>query len=75
MSFLSQSAFPDFGLILTACHQNRAVALLLGGDIEGARAAFRTAITLLETQGRPAEAQALRSKAQGIVKLDMEPIA
>ena len=25
-----------------ACHQNRAVALLLGGDIEGARAAFRT---------------------------------
>ena len=58
-----------------ACHQNRAVALLLGGDIEGARAAFRTAITLLETQGRPVDAQALRSKAQGIVKLDMEPIA
>ena len=58
-----------------ACHQNRAVALLLGGDIEGARAAFRTAITLLQTQGRPAEAQALRSKAQGIVKLDLEPIA
>ena len=58
-----------------ACHQNRAVALLLGGDIEGARAAFRTAITLLETQGRPVDAQALRSKAWGIVKLDMEPIA
>ena len=58
-----------------ACHQNRAVALLLGGDIEGARAAFRTAITLLETQGRPVDAQALRSKAQGIVKLGMEPIA
>jgi Flp pilus assembly protein TadD len=58
-----------------ACHQNRAVALLLGGDIEGSRAAFRTAITLLETQGRPVDAQALRTKAQGIVKLDLEPIA
>ena len=34
------------------CHQNMAVALLLGGDIEGARQAFRVAITLLQQQGR-----------------------
>ena len=57
-----------------SCHQNRAVALLLGGDIDGARCAFRTAITLLDTQGRPADAQALREKAQSIVKLDAEPM-
>lgn len=57
------------------CHLIRAVALLIGGDFEGARAAFRTTITLMQTQGRPAEAQSLRSKAQGIVKLKMEPIS
>ena len=56
-----------------SCHQNRAVALLLGGDIDGARSAFRTAITLLDTQGRPADAQALREKAQSIVKLEAKP--
>ena len=56
-----------------SCHQNRAVALLLGGDIDGARSAFRTAITLLDTQGRPADAQALRDKAQSIVKLEAKP--
>ena len=65
----------DFALANAPCHQNRAVALLMGGDIEGARAAFRTAITLVQSQGRPAEAQSLRSKAQGIVKLKMEPIS
>ena len=49
------------------------MALLLGGDIDGARSAFRTAITLLDTQGRPADAQALREKAQSIVKLEAKP--
>ena len=58
-----------------SCHQNRAVALLLGGDIDGARSAFRTAIALLEAQGRPDEAQALRQQAGGIVKLNAEPFA
>ena len=58
-----------------SCHQNRAVALLLGGDIDGARSAFRTAIALLEAQGRPDDAQALRQQAGGIVKLNPEPFA
>ena len=58
-----------------SCHQNRAVALLLGGDIDGARSAFRTAIALLEAQGRPDDAQALRQQAGGIVKLNREPFA
>ncbi|MEB3247631.1 MAG: glycosyltransferase [Synechococcus sp.] len=58
-----------------SCHQNRAVALLLGGDIDGARSAFRTAIALLEAQGRPDDAQALRQQAGGIVKLYPEPFA
>jgi len=58
-----------------SCHQNRAVALLLGGDIEGARSAFRTAIALLEAHGRPDDAQALRQQAGGIVKLNPEPFA
>jgi len=56
------------------CHQNRAVALLLGGDIEAARNSFRSAIQLFIDQGREQEAQALRSKAQGLVKLDAEPV-
>ncbi len=56
-----------------ACHQNRAVALLLGGDIEGARNSFRSAIQLFREQGHEQQAQALREKAQGLVKLDMEP--
>jgi len=55
-----------------ACHQNRAVALLLGGDIEGARNSFRSAIELFREQGHEQQAQALREKAQGLVKLDME---
>ena len=56
------------------CHQNHAVALLLGGDIEGARNSFRSAIQLFREQGRDREAQALRDKARGLVKLDAEPI-
>ena len=55
-----------------ACHQNHAVARLLGGDIEAARGGFRKAIELLTTQGRADEARQLRDKVQGIVKLDAE---
>ena len=46
----------------------------MGGDIEGARNSFRSAIQLFTEQGRGREAQALRDKAQGLVKLDAEPI-
>jgi len=51
-------------------HQNLAVALLLGGDIDGARKGFRVAIALLDDQGRSEEAQALYNQVQGMVKLD-----
>jgi tetratricopeptide (TPR) repeat protein len=50
--------------------QNLAVALLLGGDIDGARAGFSRAIALLQAQGRSNEAQALRQQAGAMVKLD-----
>ena len=55
-----------------ACHQNHAVARLLGGDIEAARNGFRKAIELLAAQGRTDEARQLRDNVQGIVKLDAE---
>ena len=55
-----------------ACHQNHAVARLLGGDIEAARNGFRKAIELLAAQGRTDEASQLRDNVQGIVKLDAE---
>jgi tetratricopeptide (TPR) repeat protein len=51
-------------------HQNLAVALLLGGDIPGCRAAFRQTIRLLEQQGRPEEARALAQQAATMVRLD-----
>jgi len=50
--------------------QNLAVALLLGGDIDGARAGFSRAIALLQAQDRSNEAQALRQQAGAMVKLD-----
>jgi tetratricopeptide (TPR) repeat protein len=50
--------------------QNLAVALLLGGDIDGARTGFSRAIALLQAQGRSNEAQALRQQAGAMVKLD-----
>ena len=56
------------------CHQNDAVARLMGGDIEGARNGFRTAVRLLEDQGRSTEARTLRDKASAIVKLDAKPV-
>jgi len=51
-------------------HQNLAVALLLGGDISGARHSFNQAITLLNQQGRPGEAERLRQQAGSMVKLE-----
>jgi Flp pilus assembly protein TadD len=51
-------------------HQNLAVALLLVGDVLGARRHFREAIALLGAQGRPKEAEALRSRAADLVKLE-----
>ena len=57
------------------CHQNDAVARLMGGDIDGARQGFRNAIARLEQQGRGEEAKRLRQNAGQIVKLDVEPIA
>jgi len=50
--------------------QNLAVALLLGGNIDGARAGFSRAIALLQAQGRSNEAQALHQQAGAMVKLD-----
>jgi len=50
--------------------QNLAVALLLSGDIAGARSGFRQAIQLLAQQGRSSEAEALRQRASGLVKLE-----
>jgi tetratricopeptide (TPR) repeat protein len=51
-------------------HQNLAVALLLGGDIDGARSSFRQAISLLNQQGRTSEAEQLRQQAGAMVKLE-----
>ena len=56
------------------CPQNTAVAVRFGGDIEGARNGFRTAVRLLQDQGRSQEASTLRDKASAIVKLDAEPV-
>jgi tetratricopeptide (TPR) repeat protein len=52
------------------CHQNLAVALLMGGDVDGARKGFHVAIALLEEQGRQEEANALFQQLKGIIKLD-----
>ena len=51
-------------------HQNLAVALLLAGDIPGARQGFRQAIALLRDQGRTGEATALANRAGPLVRLD-----
>jgi tetratricopeptide (TPR) repeat protein len=51
-------------------HQNLAVALLLAGDVLGARHHFREAIRLLRVQGRSEEAEALRSRAAGLLMLE-----
>ena len=46
------------------------MALLLGGDIIGARQGFRQAIQLLLLQGRRDEAEQLRQQAGELVKLE-----
>lgn len=51
-------------------HQNLAAALLLAGDIGGARSGFSRAIALLEQQGQAAAALALRQRASALVNLD-----
>ncbi|MCS5693865.1 glycosyltransferase [Cyanobium sp. FGCU-6] len=51
-------------------HQNLAVALLLGGDLPGARSGFRAAIRLLEQQGRAGEASDLARRVGELVRLE-----
>jgi len=51
-------------------HQNLAAALLLAGDIVGARRGFRTAISLLEGQGQAAVAADLARRVGAMVNLD-----
>ncbi len=51
-------------------HQNLAVALLMAGDIGGAREGFRQAIALLREQGRTEESDALASRAGQLVRLE-----
>ena len=58
-----------------ACHQNNAVAQLLGGNIDAARSSFIRAISLLQAQGQSEAADQLRGQVQGVVKLDGEAVA
>jgi tetratricopeptide (TPR) repeat protein len=51
-------------------HQNLAAALLLSGDIIGARQGFRTAIHLLKHQGRQEQAERLAQQAGQLVMLE-----
>jgi Flp pilus assembly protein TadD len=51
-------------------HQNLGVALLLAGDVFGARSHVREAIALLRAQGRSAEAEDLRHRAGAVMKLE-----
>ena len=51
-------------------HQNLAVAALLIGDIQSARAGFRAAILALAARGDAVAAAALRESAGALVKLD-----
>jgi Flp pilus assembly protein TadD len=53
-------------------HQNQAVAMLVAGDINGARNNFNKAIALLHDQGRNKESERLRNQVAGMVKLDQE---
>ena len=47
------------------CHQNNAVAQLLGGNIDAARSSFIRAINLLRAQGNADAAQHARAVAPG----------
>lgn len=53
-----------------APHQNLAAALLLAGDIGGARSGFSRAIALLQQRGQAAAALELRQRAGALVNLD-----
>ena len=57
------------------CHQNNAVAQLLGGNIDASRSSFIRAINLLQAQGSGDAAEQLREKVRGIVKLEEEAVA
>ena len=56
------------------CHQNNAVAQLLGGNIDAARSSFIRAINLLRAQGNADAAEQLRERVEGVVKLDREAV-
>ncbi|MEX1324607.1 MAG: glycosyltransferase family 2 protein [Synechococcaceae cyanobacterium] len=51
-------------------HQNLAAALLLAGDLGGARRGFREAIHLWQRQGQAAAAEDLRRRLRPLVSLD-----
>jgi Flp pilus assembly protein TadD len=51
-------------------HQNLAVAQLLGGNIDAARASFRQAIDLFRQQGHNGEADQLQQQAGAMVRLE-----
>ncbi len=50
--------------------RNLAAALLMGGDIPGAREGFRRAIALLEEQGQQAQARELALRAGALLRLE-----
>lgn len=55
---------------LPEAHQNLALALLLQGDIQGARQGFSHTLALLERQNRQAEADSLRLRLIPMVNLN-----
>ena len=55
---------------LPEAHQNLALALLLQGDIPGAREGFRHTLALLERQNRQTEADSLRQRLMAMVNLN-----
>ena len=57
------------------CHQNNAVAQLLGGNIDAARSSFIRAINLLQAQGNATLLSSCARRVQGVVKLDGEAVA
>ena len=57
------------------CHQNNAVAQLLGGNIDASSSSIIRAINLLQAQGGGDAAEQLREKVRGIVKLEEEAVA
>ena len=57
------------------CHQNNAVAQLLGGNIDAARSSFIRAINLLQAQGSAGGSCGSCAQISGLVKLDGEAVA